>query len=89
MQYQPMVRMLHRPFRHTFHQFVFDLSHGLTRRHARAIGDTKNVRIHRHHRFTVERVEHDIGCFAADTWQGLEFNARLWQFTVVLLKQCV
>lgn len=52
-------------------QPVFDLSDIFSRRDARAIGDSENMRVHRHGGLTKCRIEYDVSGLAANAWQGL------------------
>ena len=73
--------------RYHFLQFVFDRTNIFARCQPGAIGDTKDVRIHRNGRMAKRRIEYDIRCLAADTRQRFECFARVGYVAVVVIDQ--
>src|ERR1700722_19839779 len=47
MQNQPVMRVVAKFQRHELHEFLFDLAHRFARRNTRAVGDAKDVSVHR------------------------------------------
>src|ERR1700674_5139428 len=64
MQNQPVMRVVAKFQRHELHEFLFDLTHRLARRNARAIGDTKYVSVHRNRCLAKSGIQNDVGSFA-------------------------
>jgi len=73
--------------RDAFEQLLLHFQRRFARGEARAVAEAKDVRVHRHGRFSKRRVEHHIGGFAADAGQGFEGFARAGHLPAVLFHQ--
>src|SRR2546422_4568526 len=58
---QPVVRVLAEALGHELEELVLDLAHVLARREAGAVGDSKDVRVHRDGRMAEGGVEDHVG----------------------------
>src|SRR5712692_5213164 len=66
-QDQPVVRVLAEALGNELEELVLDLPHVLARREAGAVGDSKDMRVHRNGRMAEGGVEDHIGRFPADS----------------------
>src|SRR5690606_21252455 len=84
-QYQPVVSIQQERFRYDLFQFSFDFNYILSGSDARAIGYPENMRVDSNGGVAERGIEHDIGCFTANTRKGFERAAVIGDLTVVLL----
>ncbi len=68
-------------------QLFFDLQGGFSWSDASAVGNTKNVGVHRDGFFSEQGVENDICGFPAYTREFLQGKAVFWNHTAMLLEQ--
>ena len=87
MQDQPVMRILKKLGRDESQQTFFNLQRCFPRCDFGAIGDAKDMRIHRHGWLSKCRVEHHIGCLPANSRQRFQRLAIIRDFTVVSLDQ--
>src|SRR2546422_10358359 len=82
---QPVVRVLAEALGHDLEELVLDLPHVLARREAGAVGDSKDVRVHRDGRMAEGGVEDHVGRFRADSGERLERLAGLGHLPALAL----
>src|SRR3546814_3070079 len=75
MQYQPVVRIQHECLRDDFFQLAFDFKHSLARRDPGAVGYPENMCIDGDGGMAESGIQHDVGGFAPDAWQGFKRGA--------------
>src|SRR5438552_13117321 len=86
-QDQPVMRVLKELGRREFHQFLLYLQRVLARGEAGAVGDAKDVRVHRHGRLAERGVEHHVRRLAPDARQLLQRLAVLRHGAAVPLEE--
>src|SRR6266851_6436730 len=86
-QDQPVVRVLAEALGDELEKFVLDLAHILARCEAGAVGDAKDVRVHRDGRMAEGGVEDHVGGLPADSRERFERFARLRHLSAVALDE--
>lgn len=82
-----MMSVLEECLRDQAEQFLLDLQGCLARGQARAVGDSKDMGIHRQGGMTKSGVEDDIGGFAPHARQCLQGGPVRWNLPAVTLQQ--
>src|SRR5436190_12201865 len=86
-QDQPVVRILEELGRRELEQLELHFKRILPRRDTRAVGDTEDMRVHRHGLLAEGSVEHDICRLSAYTGERLKLLSFSWDFSVEVLEQ--